>query len=527
MVWIGLIIPLILANPADDDRIHSLPLAPSVLPSPQFSGFLNASAGCGDNGPICQVHYWFITAENATDSAAPLMLWFNGGPGASSIIGLFHEFGPLLLSSSDPPQLVLNPYRWTRFAHLLILESPVGVGYSYCSQQPCVNTDRSTAVTAFAALLDWYDRFPAYRHVDLYITGESYAGVYVPTLAYEIVQYNHAATASNRLPLVGIAVGDPCTDQRAQKQSMDPLWFGHDFALVDDAVYAQLTTTECAISSRQMSPDCRLAYRKYLLSSSRGISATNKYPNGYIDRYALYGLVSDVWMATTERYMNDPAVREALHIATTTTGPWTMHSTPAHMQYIKEFNACNHNVYDERTWSMLDFYRSILPQLPHGLWIYNGNTDPAIPFFGTRTAVKRLGPPERDGGGQRPWFYHHTATEAPFLRDKPLLFGADSLTPADLGIQMGGMVISYEQGVSFLTVHGAGHMVPRMRPQAAAHFMRQFTACSRSPSSCDAGPELAPLMPTNASLLAMDNETFASVLEDWTVRAKSAPYVDT
>lgn len=174
---------------------------------------------------------------------------------------------------------------------------------------------------------------------------------------------------------------------------------------------------------------------------------------------------------------------------------------------------------------MLDFYRSILPHLPYGLWIYNGNTDPAIPFSGTRTAVKRLGPLERDGGGQRPWFYHHTATDATFLQHKPLLYGSDSLTETDLGIQLGGMVISYEQGLSFLTVHGAGHMVPRMRPQAAAHFMRQFARCSRNQSACDVGPELAPVIPTNATLLAMDNGTFASILEDWTQRAKSAPYV--
>ena len=86
------------------------------------------------------------------------------------------------------------------------------------------------------------------------------------------------------------------------------------------------------------------------------------------------------------------------------------------------------------------------------------------------------------------------------------------------------MIISYQQGLSFVTIHGAGHMVPRMRPQAAAHFMRHFTASSRD--SCgDAGPELAPLMPTNASLLAMDNTTFANVLEEWTKLAKSAPYV--
>ena len=54
---------------------------------------------------------------------------------------------------------------------------------------------------------------------DFFITGESYAGVYIPTLSKEILDN------APELNLVGIAVGDPCTDNEAQRDSMDALWY--------------------------------------------------------------------------------------------------------------------------------------------------------------------------------------------------------------------------------------------------------------------------------------------------------------
>jgi len=79
-----------------------------------------------------------------------VILWMNGGPGASSVIGMLQENGPLLVGAGG--KLVENPYAWTQLGHLLVMESPVGVGYSYCSsmvEDPksglCKNSDKLTA----------------------------------------------------------------------------------------------------------------------------------------------------------------------------------------------------------------------------------------------------------------------------------------------------------------------------------------------------------------------------------------------
>ena len=144
-----------------------------------WSGFLDASAA--ENGTM--LHYWYSQKEGTTDvsgAGSPVVLWLNGGPGSSSILGMLQEMGPVLMNVTGG--LMANPYAWTKQANLLILESPGGVGYSYCQAMTeggsCHNTDISTAAAARAALQDFFNnKFPELLNSPLYITGESYAGV--------------------------------------------------------------------------------------------------------------------------------------------------------------------------------------------------------------------------------------------------------------------------------------------------------------------------------------------------------------
>jgi carboxypeptidase C (cathepsin A) len=90
-------------------------------------------------------------------------LWLNGGPGSSSLIGLLTELGQFQtnddsLNTSGTPRLFYNPYSWSRVANMIFLESPKGVGFSYCvNRAQCVNTDESTAVDAYTALVSSLD----------------------------------------------------------------------------------------------------------------------------------------------------------------------------------------------------------------------------------------------------------------------------------------------------------------------------------------------------------------------------------
>lgn len=187
-----------------EDLVVSLPLY-GKPPTTQYSGFLDGTAGCDTaaNGNFCKLHYWFALAEG--DAAnKPVVQFQNGGPGSSSILGFLQELGPLLMNSTGA--LMENPWSWTKVANVLVVESPVGVGYSYCANQvkgkTCINTDKYTASTMRAALVDFFrNKFPEFAQNDFFITGESYAGVYIPTLAKEILEF------APQINLVGLAVG--------------------------------------------------------------------------------------------------------------------------------------------------------------------------------------------------------------------------------------------------------------------------------------------------------------------------------
>ena len=85
----------------------------------------------------------------------------------------------LVENETDVPRLQYNRYGWSRFSNMLYLESPAGVGFSYCDagSLPCASNDTSTAEDAFDALLAFFTRFPALQKRPFFITGESYAGI--------------------------------------------------------------------------------------------------------------------------------------------------------------------------------------------------------------------------------------------------------------------------------------------------------------------------------------------------------------
>jgi serine carboxypeptidase-like clade 1 len=186
------------AVPADE--ITSLPEFSGSLPSKQYSGYLQVAQ-------TTFLHYWFVESEN-NPTTDPVVLWLNGGPGCSSLDGFFYELGPFELKAGGG--LKLRPYRWNRFANMLFLEAPVGVGFSYSSDKDYSNSDNRTATENMLAIEKFFESYSEYKSNGLYLTGESYAGIYVPTLAEAILKSTDAGTYTGA-SLLGIAVGNGCT----------------------------------------------------------------------------------------------------------------------------------------------------------------------------------------------------------------------------------------------------------------------------------------------------------------------------
>jgi serine carboxypeptidase-like clade 2 len=92
-------------------------------------------------------------------------------------------------------------------ANMLFLESPAGVGFSYSNTTSDYRNvgDNKTASDSYKFLVNWLEKFPEYKTRDFFITGESYAGHYVPQLAFTIVSQNKI-TNQTKINLNGIAV---------------------------------------------------------------------------------------------------------------------------------------------------------------------------------------------------------------------------------------------------------------------------------------------------------------------------------
>jgi len=106
--------------------------------------------------------------------------------------------------------LSLREYRWNLKVNMLYIEAPVGVGFSYSETGDYACDDDRTASENLAAVEAFYAMFPEYKKNKFFITGESYAGVYVPTLAEAIVNAEKAGTYTGA-HLTGIAAGNGCS----------------------------------------------------------------------------------------------------------------------------------------------------------------------------------------------------------------------------------------------------------------------------------------------------------------------------
>ncbi|CAJ0932183.1 unnamed protein product, partial [Mesorhabditis belari] len=149
-----------------------------------YSGYLNAN----QNGSW-KMHYTLTESRNdpAND---PVLVWFNGGPGCSSFAGQFEELGPFYVNK-DGKSLYENVYSWNARANVLYLESPIGVGFSYDTNTNNYTyaSDDQTADQNYAALKDFFARVQTkYQKRTFFLSGESYAGIYIPMLSARLVK---------------------------------------------------------------------------------------------------------------------------------------------------------------------------------------------------------------------------------------------------------------------------------------------------------------------------------------------------
>jgi carboxypeptidase C (cathepsin A) len=123
------------------------------------------------------------------DKTVPLIIWLQGGPGGPSQFGCFNELGPLEIKGKKGSFKVAEKLiAWNFFGHLLCIDQPVGVGFSYNNHTQKVTNSKDAANHLINFLSNFYANTPKLnlKNNPLYIAGESYAGHYILAVADKI-----------------------------------------------------------------------------------------------------------------------------------------------------------------------------------------------------------------------------------------------------------------------------------------------------------------------------------------------------
>ncbi|KAF1834668.1 alpha/beta-hydrolase [Decorospora gaudefroyi] len=121
------------------EYVNNSAICETTLGVKHISGYLSV-------GEQQDLFFWFFEARNSP-ATAPLAAWFNGGPGASSMIGLFGENGPCRIQVHDDriPRATTanNTFSWNNNVNMLYIDQPFGAGFS--RGDPLVNSTDSAA----------------------------------------------------------------------------------------------------------------------------------------------------------------------------------------------------------------------------------------------------------------------------------------------------------------------------------------------------------------------------------------------
>ncbi|EKC97224.1 pheromone processing carboxypeptidase (Sxa2), putative [Trichosporon asahii var. asahii CBS 8904] len=149
---------------------------------------VNANAsGTGSNATAQADEMFFIfMPKEGGEPVDELTIWLNGGPGCSSMEGFLQEVGPISwLAGTHSPER--NKYAWTNITNMLFVDQPIGTGYSRGTPSA---TSQPESAAQFLAFLKKFQALFGISNFRIYMTGESYAGRYIPYIADAMLNAN-------------------------------------------------------------------------------------------------------------------------------------------------------------------------------------------------------------------------------------------------------------------------------------------------------------------------------------------------
>ncbi|KAL6599274.1 hypothetical protein ACP70R_045768 [Stipagrostis hirtigluma subsp. patula] len=391
-----------------------------------------------------RLFYYFIRSERSPAND-PLMLWLSGGPGCTAFTALVYQIGPLRFDLHDymdgVPKLVYEPESWTK------------EGYK--------SSDSKAVSQIVIFLRKWFDEHPEFLSNPLYIGGDSYAGIIVPTVTSEIARSKHVGSKP-ALNLKGYLAGNAFVDYwNIDGPARIP--YAHRMGLISDEIYEAYKkscivgdrshrSVQCANSLDAIDECVKDIFPFHILEPNCAYASPHPYnllkpkltlgvrEMLQLQDYSTEGLhLSEIsTQCRTGEYTlsrlwaNDATVREALGIHKGTVPSWLRCNTD--IPYSRDIQSSVKYHLDVTTKG----YRSL---------VYSGDHDMAVPFSGTQSWIKSLNFSVVDGW--RPWYVDG---------------------------QVAGYTTSYSNNLTFATVKGAGHTAPEYMPTQCLAMLSRWLA---------------------------------------------------
>ncbi|XP_026818058.1 venom serine carboxypeptidase-like isoform X1 [Rhopalosiphum maidis] len=422
--------PLIQAGRIDEARAASK-VKPLKAAIESYSGYLTVDKAHGSN-----MFFWFFPAMSGAKDA-PVMLWLQGGPGASSLYAVFDEHGPFSVAKSHG--LKLRNHTWVATHSMLYLDNPVGTGYSFTGDEAGYSANQtSVGLNAYDALVQFFTLFHEYQHNDFYVTGESYAGKYVPAVSYAIHLNNPGAKV--KINLKGLAIGNGMVDPINQLIYSEYL-YQHGF--VDDYGKQELNKLENLARAQILNEDFQGAFDTFDKLVLNG--GVYPYPSLFQNLTGMRYNFNMLWdqdptpYGDWEKYVQEPFMREALHVG---------------QQPFNNGTTVEHHLENDMMQSVAPWLAALLDAGQYRVLVYSGQLDIIVPYRGTMNMVKSLkwsGSDRLQNATRTIWRVgHENAT-----------FVAGYATTVD--------------PLTVLLVRDAGHMVPADQPIWGLDMINRFT----------------------------------------------------
>ncbi|KAG0474272.1 hypothetical protein HPP92_013958 [Vanilla planifolia] len=437
----------------DADFIDELPNQPESADFRQYAGYIVVE-------PINErrYFYYFVEATGLNPASKPLILYI-GTHGTlllfshdkkvvdlqgSALLSAFQQVGPYSVGD-DGQTLYSSPYSWNKFANVLFMEGPVGVGFSVSSNGQDIYkcSDLQLIDETYKFLLGWMQRFPEHRNADIYLAGQSYAGVLGPGVATYILFKNSQPNATH-VNVRGILMGNPTLDVDLE------------FAVRVDSSYQMNIISEeirdehhrlCGSRDPAKYTDClkplqEESLARYALDDN---SVYAKFcPNIDLASVGLDNFKTTVYDCVDQYvagYLNIPFVQGVMHAEGPAWGPAIWQPYARSLEFSR-------NITDSTIF--------LLRALGEGVraLIYSGVLDGEA-IIPTEEYIKKLN--FTIASEWRPWF--------------------------DNSVQVAGFTETYREGLTYATVRGAGKKVMADKPRCGFILANSFVTNSHLPRS--------------------------------------------